>query len=102
MTSYCWIGQVGSPDSGQIGDRWNLMHRMHLMLVVLALAIAGIVAAGGYMVRSRAAAVCDPTRDVFLVRQHREPGASVRAVTFFKVQPTADQRDVELGTLEIG
>ena len=76
------------------------MHRVHLMLVVLALAIAGIVATGGYMARSRAAAVCDPTRDVFLVRQHREPGASVRAVTFFKVQPTADQRDVELGTLE--
>jgi hypothetical protein len=102
MTSYCWIGQVGSSArraASVMIDRD--MKRVHLILVVVALAIAGIFAfaAGGFMLRS-AAKACDPNRDVFIVRQHREPGASVRAVTFFKVQPKGNERDVQLGTLE--
>ena len=77
------------------------MNRVHLILVAVVLAIAGIFAfaAGSLKLRS-AATACDPTRDVFLIRQHRKPGASVRAVTFFKVRPKGDEGEIELGTLE--
>jgi hypothetical protein len=75
------------------------MNRVQLILVAVAVAITAIVAAGTYMVRPVATA-CDPNRDVFIVRQHRVPGAAVRSVTFFKVRPKGDEGEIELGTLE--
>src|SRR5262245_15867182 len=80
------------------------MNRARLIPVAVApavaLAIAGAFAAGNYLARPAAVAACDPTREVFFVRQRRTPGAPVQAVTFFKVQPNGDKGDVELGTIE--
>src|SRR5262245_27082696 len=80
----------------------SAMNRIHLILlsVTVAVAIAAAFTAGSYMARPAPTVVCDPTRDVFFVRQHRAPGVGVQAVTFFKVQPNGDKGDVELGTIE--
>jgi hypothetical protein len=76
------------------------MNHAHLIHVAVALAIVGAFTAGAFLARTEAIAVCDPTREVFFVRQNRVPGAQVQAVTLFKVQPDGDKGDVELATIE--
>src|SRR5262245_29982862 len=75
---------------------------MYLVQIAAAAAILGALSVRPELAHAQSqVATCDPTRDVFLLRQEKgpTPGSGGR-LTFLKFQSDPRQADVELGTLD--
>src|SRR4051794_7062247 len=68
--------------------------------VLVAFVIASAITAGMYLANPANTATCHPTRDVFLVKQERQPETGVEKVTLLKFHPNTDKGDSELGTIQ--
>jgi len=78
------------------------MTPIYLVQIAVAAVLSGATTARPELVHAQSqAASCDPTRDVFLLRQGKgpTPGSGGR-LTFLKFQADPRQADVELGTLD--